>query len=104
MTDVLIDLLLVLPVVDWVAAVILVGVSIRNPAILTLRERALDAVIVACVATIVGLLALVRYGWLFIANDVAILLLAGALVLSSVPSVFWLFLLGTGRFRIGRRQ
>jgi hypothetical protein len=104
MTDVLIRLLLVLPFVDWIAAVILVTVSARNPSILTLRERAIDSLIVAVVATIAGVLALVRYGWVFVDNDMAILLLAGILVLSSMPSVFWLFLLVTGRFGIGRRQ
>lgn len=100
MIDVLTWLIGILPVVDWLAALILLGIALRYPTILTLRERAVAASVIALVATIGSLLAGARLGIFAIPNDVAILLLAIAIVGVSIPSVVWLGLLVTGRFRL----
>ena len=99
MIDALAWLLLVLPAVDWTVAVYLTVLSRRRPDILTLRERAFAAAVCAVVASIAGMLSLVRLGLLHLDNGQAIGFLALALVISSVPNLAWLVLLLTGRFR-----
>jgi hypothetical protein len=101
-TDVLAAVLLVLPVFDWAVAVILMWHAMRSPHILTLRERALAAVMLAFVATIAAFLAFVRFDVLVVPNEVALTLIGIALVAVSVPAMVWLFLLLTGRFRLPR--
>jgi hypothetical protein len=99
-SDLLIIALVLLPPFDWAVALILGWLTVRYPDILTLKERAITAWIIAIVSTVAALLAWARLGNVTIANDAAILLLAIALILVSVPSVFWLMLLLTGRFRL----
>ncbi len=94
-------MLIVLPVFDWLVAGILTYLSSKNPDILTLNERAVAAVMLAFVASIAAVLAFVRFGVLELPNGTALLLIAIALVVVSVPAMVWLFLLVTGRFRIG---
>lgn len=92
-------LLLIAPVVDWTAAVILAVAATRYPAIVTLRERAVVAVVLALAASSAAVLAANRLHLLTIHGDAAIGLLAVALVLLSLPAVYWLGLLLTGRLR-----
>jgi hypothetical protein len=99
-TDALAALLLVLPLFDWTVAAILAWLAVHNPTILTLRERAFAAVMLAFVATVAAVLAFVRFGVLTMPNGVALTLIALALVAVSVPAMVWLFLLVTGRFRL----
>jgi hypothetical protein len=104
MTDALVVLLLVLPPADWIVAGILVYSSRKNPSIVTLKERAVVGVILAGVASIAWLLAGVRQGFVFIDNDTAVTLLALCLVAVSLPAVYWLALLVTGRFRMDNER
>lgn len=100
--NVLAVLLIVLPVTDWAVWLILYTVSRQNPSILTLRERAIAALLCAIVASIAAGLAWSRFGVVVVPNSVAIILLALGLVIASVPSLYWLWLLLTGRFWLGR--
>jgi hypothetical protein len=99
-TDALAWLLVVAPCFDWIVAVILMFFAIRHPSILTLRERAITAVMLALVASVAAVLAFVRFGVLTMPNGLALSLLAAALVIVSIPAMVWLFLLITGRFRL----
>jgi len=99
-TDILIACLIVLPAFDWLAAFILLHVSHRYPDVLTLRERAVAAFMLATVGSIAGILALVRFGVFEVTNTAMLTLLAIALVLASLPNLFWVLLLVTGRFRL----
>ena len=96
----LVWMLILIPPIDWIVATILTWLSIRYPGILTLRERAITAWILAFVATVAGFLGLVRIGAFAITNDLAIALLAGSLLLVSLPAIYWLLLLALGRFRM----
>jgi hypothetical protein len=97
--DVLAVVLLVLPPIDWLVAVRLVTISREHPDILTLRERSWAAVICAIVATTAGVLAWARLGIIQLPSGSAVILIALGLVLASVPSLYWGWLLVTGRFR-----
>jgi hypothetical protein len=101
MTDALVVLLVILPPIDWLVAIIIGHASRRHPHILVLRERAIAAVVAAIVASIAGLLAWSRLGFFDVTGDTALTMLAFGLVLASVPSLYWLSLLITGRFHIG---
>lgn len=100
MTDALVWLVIILPIFDWIVAVVLGVTAYRFPTILTLRERFVTAVMLAIVASIAAMLGFVRFGTFELGNGQAILLLCLALILASVPAVIWLFLLVTGRFRL----
>lgn len=100
MTDALVWLLVLLPPVDWLAALILGNLALRYPHILTLRERAIASAIVAVVATGAGVLAWAKLGLIVVPGNAAIFILALILTLVSLPSVIWLGMLATGRFRI----
>ena len=104
MMDFLVVLLVVLPPLDWAVALILTGVSRRHPEILTLRERAIAAVVCATAASIAGVLAWSRLGFWEISGRDALLLIAFALTLVSLPALYWLALLVTGHFRIGDKS
>lgn len=103
MTDVLIAALIVLPAFDWMAAFILLHVAHRYPHVITLRERTVAAFMLAVVASIAGMLALVRFGVFEVTNMTMLTLLAVALILASLPNLFWIALLVTGRFRLPDR-
>lgn len=100
MIDVLTWLIGVAPIVDWAVALVLLGLAVRYSSVLTLRERAMTAFILALVATIGSSLAGARLGMFAIPNELALLLLAIAIVGVSIPAVVWLLLLVTGRFRL----
>lgn len=101
MTDFLVVLLVILPPIDWLAVVFLGHASRRHPQILVLKERTVASVVTAIVASIAGLLAWARLGFLSIRGEDALFILAATLVLASVPSLYWLTLLATGRFHVG---
>lgn len=96
--DAIAVLLLLLPPIDWAVALLLVNVSHSHPNVVTLRERALAAVICAVAATAAGLLAWVRLGAFALPTGGALALIAFVLILSSVPSLYWGWLLVSGRF------
>jgi hypothetical protein len=100
MTDALVWLLVILPPVDWLAALILSSLSHHHPGVLTLRERAIAALVYALVATVAGLLGWAYFGFVDLPDGSVVPILAAVLVLASLPSVYWLLLLVTGRFRI----
>ena len=89
---------------DWVTAVILAWVSHQHPAILTLRERSVTAWIIALAGTIAAVLATVQFGVVSMRTQDALVLVALALVLMSLPSLLWLTMLVRGRFDIGERS
>lgn len=103
-TDLLVWALVVLPAFDWAVALILGWLSHRHPRLLTLRERFVTALMLACIATIAAVLGLVRFGVVPVTNAQAISLLLLAMFLASVPAVVWLGLLVTGRFRLPDRR
>ena len=89
--------LIVLPFFDWLAAAILGSVSVLHPEIRTLRERAVAAVLLALAAT-AGAFVAARYLHLLdLTHDQATAVVVAVLVLPSVPALYWLALLATGR-------
>jgi hypothetical protein len=95
--DVLAWLLLIAPTVNWVTSALLGIRSHRYPTIRTLRERAVTAVILSTVATAIAVLASNRLHFTVITNDVALVVLALALLAVSLPNLYWLALFATGR-------
>lgn len=55
-------------------------------------------------ATIAGILGWVRLGALQIPNGAALFLIALGLILVSIPSLYWLYLLLSGRWRLDGRE
>jgi len=100
--DVFVLLLVILPPLDWAAAMILGVLALRNPHVITLRERAFAAGVLAVAASAAGILAWARMGLVDIERDVATLILALILVAISAPALYWLALLLSGGFRDGR--
>ena len=95
--DALAWVLLIAPVVDWIAVAILGYRSHRYPTIRTLRERAIAAIVLSLAATGIAYLAANRLHLVTVPNPTALGLLAGALVLVSVPNAYWLVLFASGR-------
>lgn len=102
MNDVLVILLFVLPPFDIVVALRLFQLSRRNPGIVSLRERAVNAAALALAASIGSILAWSRVSMFRLGQDAILTLLSLALVVISVPALYWLVLLLTGRFREDR--
>ena len=89
--------LLLLPVGDWIAAVVLWQAHRHNPRLKALRERAQAAVILAISASVVAVLALNRLLSLGISPLILTPLFVGALLLMSAPAYLWLWLYWRGR-------
>ena len=102
--DALALLLILLVPLDWFVAGLLVYVAKMHPSLLALRERAVASVICAIVATIAGVLGWARLGVVNIPSGSGLVLIAVGLVLVSLPSLYWLFLLATGRWRLGGHE
>ena len=100
MTDVLVWLLIILPPVDWLAAAVIGSVSRKHPHILSLRERAGVAIAIAVAASLGGVGAWVYLEFIDLPTDALILVIALALAIVSLPSVVWMVMLLTGRFRL----
>ena len=98
MSDILVVLLLVLPPFDIIVAARLFQLSRRNPRIVSLRERAVNAAALALAASCGAVLAWARVGVFRLRPDEILALLSLALVVVSVPACYWLVLLLTGRF------
>ena len=90
--DALAVLLILLPVADWLAAVILVRAARQKPPIHALTERAWSAVLLSIAATFAAILGFVRLQFLPIEREIAITMLALALVFVSIPALYWLWL------------
>lgn len=99
--DILVILLVVLPPLDWAAAMILGVLAIRHPHVVTLRERAVAAGVLAVAASAAGVLAWARLGLVDIERDVATVIISLVLVAISAPAIYWLALLLSGGFRDG---
>lgn len=102
MSDVLVILLLILPPFDIVVALRLFQLSRRNPDVVSLRERAVNAAALALAASAGSVLAWSRVGVFSLGQDMVLTLLSLALVVVSVPALYWLVLLVSGRFREDR--
>lgn len=102
--DALAVLLIVLIPFNWFVAIVLMYTSHQYPQILSLKERSYAAVICAIVATIAGALAWARLGVLDISGSAALAMIALGLILVSVPQLYWLWLLVTGRWKVGGRR
>ncbi len=91
-------LLMILPVIGWTSAVILVRAARVPPAIASLNERALAAVIIAAFTTLYAIVV-VNTDVLHTFNQDAIrtVLRLSVVVLGLVP-VRWVFLYISGRF------
>lgn len=97
MLDVLTWLLLLVPIFPLLALVILAGHwSVPSP---SLHERTLLAGRDWVVASIAGVLALARLGWITLPPGTPLLLIAVAMLLVSIPSAYWLLLYWRGAFR-----
>lgn len=96
--DFIAAVLFVLPIADWVAAVILLA-SAHNQHIASLTERSRTAVILAVCASIVAVFAWARLAGTRLNTDVAVLGLVVVMIGISVPALNWLRLLIRGGFR-----
>lgn len=98
LVDWLVVLLVVVPAFPGLAAIILVRHwhGTDSP---SLHERTLLAVRDWAVASIAAILALARMGFLSLPDGVPILMLAIAMLLVSLPSLYWLSLYWRGKFR-----
>jgi len=93
-------ILVVLPVVDWTASIILYRASAKvNHTNIALKERGQMAGVLATASTLGGVLALFRLFELHPPNIIALFILSGALILSSVPNLYWLSLYFGNRLR-----
>lgn len=82
--------LVVLPAINLLAAVVLRRASRQAPEIISLANRADDAVVLFVASALGGILGLNRLLTLELQNDVAVGILALALVLQSLPAIDWL--------------
>lgn len=92
-------LLIVVPILPFSAAAVFVWSRFWRYTSPSLRERAIIAIrdwIVASAVAAVALNLVLNLGW---PGEVRALLLAGAMILVSVPSAYWLTLYFGGRFR-----
>lgn len=85
--------LVILPPINWTVASILIWTSRQAPEIESLRERADDAVTLALVSTAfagAGLVAVARIFGVIVPGRPALVLLAFAGLIATVPAVAWL--------------
>ena len=102
--DALALLLILLVPFDWLVAGLLLYIARLHPSLLALRERAVASVVCAIAATIAGVLGWARLGVVTIPSGAGIYLITAVLILVSLPSLYWLFLLATGRWRLGGHE
>jgi hypothetical protein len=89
-----------LVIFNWIAAGILVAIDRRHPGITSLGERTQTQIVLALLATLVGVLGANRLHVLgfSISNVAAIGILVICLLALSIPAVRWLYLYWRGRF------
>ena len=93
MSDALVPLLLILPLVDWVATVILLALARRTPHIAVLTERAFAAAIVSIVTSIYALVVVNTEGGMdLFSHDTQVVLVRLAIVLLGLAPLAWLAL------------
>lgn len=91
--DLLFPLLVLMPVIDWAATVILVVLARRKPRIGFLTERAFSAFIVSLVTTIYAVVALnTQLGFPVIDNRAALGIVRLAIVILGLAPLAWLVL------------
>ena len=99
LVEILAWLLIIVPAFPLAATVIFVGHRFWRVSSPSLRERAAIAIRDALVASMAAAIALnIVFGWDWPAI-VRLILLAGGMVLVSLPSAWWLFLYARGAFR-----
>jgi hypothetical protein len=92
-SDALVPLLLILPLVDWTATVILVTLARRKPRIGVLTERAFAAAIVSIVTTVYAVVVLnTESGMDFLSHDTQVIVIRLAIVLLGLAPLAWLAL------------
>lgn len=93
-------ILLVLPLADWTATIILHRASkkVQTPN-LALKERTRMALVLALASTLNGFLASVVIFQLRPGAELFTVILAISLILGSVPNLYWLFLYYSNRFK-----
>jgi hypothetical protein len=100
----------VVDTVDWLAVVLIAAPILPlTAAFLLLRhwperstalhERAILAIRDWVVASLAAILAMARLDFFTLPNGTALVLIAVAMLLVSIPSAYWVFLYATGRFR-----
>lgn len=92
-------LLIALAIADWVSTAVIFIFASRHEGNAALTERAITSVILSLIATMAAVLGMARLGILALDNDIAVVLLAGGLLLVSLPQLVWAISLATGRFR-----
>ncbi len=91
--ELLLPLLVLMPVVDWVATAALVMLARRRPRISFLTERAFAAAIVSCVTTVYALVALnTQLGFPLIDREWALIIVRSAIVVLGAAPIVWLAL------------
>ncbi len=91
MSDVLIALLLLAPIIDWATVAMLALVSRSAPEIRSLRERLWVALAIAIGTTLIALLV-INSRWLHaVPSDIAVALLVVAIVAPSAVNGLWLY-------------
>jgi len=89
----LVPLLLVLPIIDWIATGVLVILAVQRPRIAFLTERAVIAVVVSGVTTVYGLVALnTQLGFPIFDADTAKVIVRLAIVVLGAAPIVWLAL------------
>lgn len=93
-------ILLILPVIDWTASLILYRASKKiNHKNIALKERGQMAGVLATASTLSGLIAANRMFHLNIDSIIIIILLSISLILASIPNMYWLTLYLRSRLR-----
>jgi len=91
--DPLLPLLLILPLIDWTATVVLVTLARRRPRITFLVERAFAAVVVSIVTTVYALLALnTQGGFPVLAPEAALTVVRLLIIALGAAPLVWLTL------------
>lgn len=88
--DVISVALVVLVIVDWLAAAILYRLDRAHPNISALSDRAQAQAVLAIVATCFAVVALNRIVGLGLSSELVVALLAAGTLLVSMPGLLWL--------------
>jgi hypothetical protein len=91
--DVLFPLLVILPFIDWTAAILLLLLARQEPHIDFLTERAAIAVVTAIMTTVYALVALnTQLDFAVLDRDVALVVVRSAVIFLGLMPIFWLLL------------
>jgi hypothetical protein len=91
--DLLFPLLVLVPIIDWSATVVLVTLARRQPRIGFLTERAFAATVISAVTTVYAIVALnTQLGFPVIDKTAALIIIRVAIVILGMAPLAWLFL------------